>query len=233
MKDILKNKRIMFPIIVSLAVIIIAILVFIIIGMGGNGNERVSTINLENSSNSGSSVTNVTNTTDDDDDNNTASNNSKRNSTNNTTEDDDDDEEEEIAFGGEDFYLDTAREFVAGLMNENDMADFINNHMDIKAYIASYNVNGDDALFMDTYMSLPDDEESSEIVVEKFKEIVTNDELKLTALTDPVQSSDSDEITRITLTVKSDSGTERIKMVFYQDIVIYIYDSNGDSIVDL
>ena len=239
MKNILKNKRFMFPIIMCLIVIVIAIIVFIIMGIDTD-KERVSEIKLDNVVvNSATNVTNTENSTkeDDEDEENTTKNSTGQDEDEDDDEDDEDDgdeeQEEKIDFDGESFYLETAQDFVKALNDKDDMADFIEKHVDAKAYIASYNVKGDDSKFMDEYMSIEVDDEEISDLIEKFQEIAVEDKAKLTALTDPRQSGDNEAISRVTLSIKTDDGSQKIRMVFYQNIVIYIYDNNGDSIVDI
>lgn len=257
MKDIFRNKRILFALIMCLVVIAIAILVFIIIGMDGKKSKNVSVINLDNST--GTAMTNVTNTTTSNDNKTNADNKTKtddeKNETNEVTNsndddddgddndnnDDDDDnsgddteeEENEINFDGEQFYLDAVNDFVEGLTSQKKMEKFIEGHLDIKAYAACYNVEGSDSEFLDEYLSLEDDDEIVQSVLEKLPEIATYDDVKLMALTDPKQSGDNDEINRVILTIKADGKTEKIRMVFYGETVIYIYDDDNKSIVEL
>ena len=228
MKDVLKNKRIIFPVIICLVVIAIAICIFIIMGLDTGDTQRVSNIDLSGTSaDNGSGDTNVTNTE------NTTGSDDKDNKVKNETDDDDDDDDDDVEFGGEQFYLDSARDFVKGLTNADEMRSFVDNHLDVQAYIACYNVKGDDSKFMDEYNSLDLDDDTMKDVIDKFADIATEENAKLTALTDPRQSGDSDAINRVTLTVKSGSKTKKIRMVFYQEIVIYIYDENGDSLINL
>ena len=63
MKDFLKNKKIIFPIVIGLVIIVIAIIIFILIGKSTNNSGKVSTIKLSNSTGN-NSTTNVTNVTD-------------------------------------------------------------------------------------------------------------------------------------------------------------------------
>ncbi len=256
MKDLLKNKRIIFPIIICLVVIVIAICIFIILGLDTGDNQRVSNIDLSGTAadnSSGTNVTNTENTTDGDDDNDnnvkneTDGDDDKDNRVKNETgddtdnevknkigdDDDGDDDGEDVEFGGEQFYLDSVNDFVKGLMNADEMRNFVDNHLDVQAYIACYNVEGDDSKFMDEYNSLELDDNTMKDVIDKFADIATEKDVKLTALTDPRQSGDSEAINRVTMTVKSGDKTKKIRMVFYQDVVIYIYDENGDPLIDL
>lgn len=217
-----------------LIVIVIAIIVFIIMGIDTD-KGRVSEIKLDNVTvNSNTNVTNTetqnsTNDIDDDEENTTQN----RTRQEEEEDDDDDDDEDEIDFDGESFYLETAQDFVKALNNKDDMADFVEKHVDAKAYIASYNVNGDDSKFMDEYMSIEVEDEEISDLIEKFQAIAVEDKAKLTALTDPRQSGDNEAINRVTLSIKTNDGNKKIRMVFYQNIVIYIYDNNGDSIIDI
>lgn len=230
----MKNKKIMFPIIVSVVVIVIAIIIFIIIGSGEKNTKSNSTIRLGGNSENSSKSNTVSNT---DDEDNTIDNdvdndtdNSTDNTSDNTTNSTSDDG---IDFDGDEFYLDSAKAFVAGLMNSDDMKDFVDNHVDVKAYAACYDVNADDAKLMDEYAKLSDDDDKVLAVSEEFGKLVSDDEFKLEAISNPKTSSDDENISRVTITLKNGDSTKKYRMVFYSDIVIYIADDNGDSIIDL
>ena len=249
MNSFLRNKRIMFPIFITLIVIIIAIIVFILIGINPGKKERVAEINL--GSTSANSTTNVAvvnedkNSTlnnygnnDDEDEENEIKDDSEGDDENEDDEDEEDedeedDEDDEIDFNGEEIYLNTAKEFVEGLKDEEIMRNFIDNHLDIKAYIACCNVNGEDSQFVEEYQNVEYDEDVAEKIIENFSKLSGNSNVKLTALTEPRQSSDVDSINRITLTIKTENEIENIRMVFYDDIVIYIYDDNLDPVVKI
>lgn len=224
MKDLLKNKRLVFPLVIILVVIVIAIVVFILIGKGANSSDKVSTIKLGNSTGN-NATTNVTNASDENTTDNTTDNTS--NNTLNSTSGDD------FEFDGDQFYLDAVESFMAGLMDEDDMQKFVDDHVDVKAYLAAYLVNGDDAEFLDEYSGIDDDDSKIEQVGEKFLDLVSSDEYEIKSISDPKESGDDESITRITVTLKSDSETKKYRMVFYDDIVIYICDENGDSVIDL
>lgn len=230
----MKNKRIMFPIIISVVVIVIAIIIFVIIGSGEKNNKSNSTIKLGGNSENVSRNNAISNT--DDEDNtvdNTVDNdidNATDNTSNNTTNSTSDDS---IDFDGDESYLEAAKAFVAGLMDSDDMNDFVNNYVDVKAYAACYDVNADDAKFMEEYQKLSDDDDKVLAISEKFKELVSEDEFKLEAISNPKTSNDDENISRVTVTLKKDNSTEKYRIVFYSDIVIYIADDSGDSIIDL
>ena len=249
MNSFLRNKRIMFPIIISLIVIVIAIIVFILIGINPGKKQRVAEIDL--GSTSANSATNVAvideNDNEDEDENRVLNNSENENDENGENEEDDDDEneiddddeeenneeDEEIDFNGEEIYLNTANEFIDGLKDEEAMRSFIDNHLDIKAYIAYYNTNGEDSKFVEEYQNTDYDDEEAERIIENFTKLSGNDNVKLTALTEPRQSSDDDSINRITLTIKTKNELENIRMVFYDDVVIYIYDDNLDPVAEI
>lgn len=226
MKDFLKNKKIIFPIVIGLVIIVIAIIIFILIGKSTNNSGKVSTIKLSNSTGN-NSTTNVTNATDNTNEN-TSDNTS--NDTSNSTSDDDTDFE----FDGDEFYLDAAKSFMNGLKDEDDMKQFVDKHVDVKAYAAAFTVNGDDAEFMDEYEGLDDDDSKVEKIEEKFLELVSEDnDYSIKSISDPKESGDDEQITRVTVSFKSGSETIKYRMVFYGEIVIYICDENGDSVINL
>ena len=232
----MKNKRILFPIIISVIVIVIAIIIFILIGSGEKNNKSNSTIRLSGNSEN-SSKSNTVDNTDDEEDNtvdndtdNSTDENTTNDTSNNTTNSTSDDS---IDFDGDEFYLESAKAFVAGLMDSDDMKDFVDKHVDVKAYAACYDVSADDAKFMDEYQKLSDDDDKVLEVSKKFEELASEKNLKLDAISNPKTSGDDENISRVTITLKKGNSTEKYRMVFYGDIVIYIADDNGDSIIDL
>lgn len=232
----MKNKRILFPIIISVIVIVIAIIIFILIGSGEKNNKSNSTIKLSGNSEN-SSKSNTVDNTDDEEDNtvdndtdNATDENTTNNTSNNTTNSTSDDS---IDFDGDEFYLKSAKAFVAGLMNSDDMKDFVDKHVDVKAYAACYDISADDAKFMDEYQKLSDDDDKVLEVSKKFEELASEKNLKLDAISNPKTSGDDENISRVTITLKKGDSTEKYRMVFYGDIVIYIADDSGDSIIDL
>lgn len=232
----MKNKRILFPIIISVIVIVIAIIIFILIGSGEKNNKSNSTIKLSGNSEN-SSKSNTVDNTDDEEDNtvdndtdNATDENTTNDTSNNTTNSTSDDS---IDFDGDEFYLKSAKAFVAGLMNSDDMKDFVDKHVDVKAYAACYDISADDAKFMDEYQKLSDDDDKVLEVSKKFEELASERNLKLDAISNPKTSGDDENISRVTITLKKGDSTEKYRMVFYGDIVIYIADDSGDSIIDL
>ena len=232
----MKNKRILFPIIISVIVIVIAIIIFILIGSGEKNNKSNSTIKLSGNSEN-SSKSNTVDNTDDEEDNtvdndtdNATDENTTNDTSNNTTNSASDDS---IDFDGDEFYLKSAKAFVAGLMNSDDMKDFVDKHVDVKAYAACYDISADDAKFMDEYQKLSDDDDKVLEVSKKFEELASEKNLKLDAISNPKTSGDDENISRVTITLNKGDSTEKYRMMFYGDIVIYIADDNGDSIIDL
>lgn len=232
----MKNKRILFPIIISVIVIVIAIIIFILIGSGEKNNKSNSTIKLSGNSEN-SSKSNTVDNTDDEEDNtvdndtdNATDENTTNDTSNNTTNSTSDDS---IDFDGDEFYLKSAKAFVAGLMNSDDMKDFVDKHVDVKAYAACYDISADDAKFMDEYQKLSDDDDKVLEVSKKFEELASEKNLKLDAISNPKTLGDDENISRVTITLKKGDSTEKYRMVFYGDIVIYIADDSGDSIIDL
>ena len=232
----MKNKRILFPIIISVIVIVIAIIIFILIGSGEKNNKSNSTIRLSGNSENSSKSNTVDNT--DDEDDNTVDNDTDNSTDENTTNDTSNNttnstSEDSIDFDGDEFYLKSAKAFVAGLMDSDDMKDFVDKHVDVKAYAACYDISADDAKFMDEYQKLSDDDDKVLEVSKKFEELASEKNLKLDAISNPKTSGDDENISRVTITLKKGDSTEKYRMMFYGDIVIYIADDNGDSIIDL
>lgn len=230
----MNNKRIVFPVVISIIVIVIAIIIFLIIGSSEKSKqENTSVIKLGGNSEN-ASTTNVADDTDDEeDDENVVDNDTEKNSTeNDTSNDTTDSDDDSIEFDGDEFYLDATKAFVAGLMDSEDMKDFIDNYVDIKAYVACYNVDADDEKFMEEYQSLSDDDDKVKEVGEKFEKLSSDNKFKVNSISDPKTSGDDENISRVTVSLKKDNSTEKYRMVFYDNIVIYIADESGDSIIE-
>lgn len=253
MKELLKNKKTLIPILIGVAIIIIAIIAFIIIGITGKKSDsRVSSIKLDNS-------TPVSNTTENEVQNET------ENNTGNTARNEID---EDIDFGVEEFYQDAAKKFIAGWQDEDEMQDFIDNHFDAKAFVAYDNIDGDESKFLEEYEGIADDDEQVEKVVENLLSLpdameeltalvgafgemaesmdnttnaVSNESfdaseleisLKLTDISDPEVSENDENISKVTLTVDFSGQEQEMIMVFYGDIAIFMSDTEGNSVLD-
>ncbi len=87
---------------------------------------------------------------------------------------------------------------------------------------------------MDEYEGLDDDDSKVEKIEKKFLELVSEDnDYTIKSISDPKESGDDEQITRVTVSFKSGSETIKYRMVFYGEIVIYICDENGDSVINL
>ena len=192
MNNFIRNKRIMFPIFITLAVIVIAIIVFILIGINPGKKQRVAEIDL--GATSANYSTNVVEANEveaneveaNEVDNKREDENEVLNYTENTVNEGKDDDE--INYNGEKIYLDTANEFIEGLKDEEAMREFVDNHLDIKAYIACCNINGEDSQFVEEYQNTDFDDEDSERIIDNFTKLSNEENAKLTALTEPRQS---------------------------------------------
>lgn len=149
MRNIFQNKKVLISIIVAVVIVVVAVVLFVVLGKSGNnkksdGNSTIK-FNEENK------VTNKTLTSND-----TSSN--KTNGGNSTSSD--------VSVGSdvEDFHKKAAEQFIKAFMDEDEMNDFLENYVDIKAYVAYEKVNGDETKFWDEYESLSDDDPSIEEV---------------------------------------------------------------------
>lgn len=225
----MNNKRIVFPVVISIIVIVIAIIIFLIIGSSEKSRqENTSVIKLGGNSENASTANVADDTDDEEDDENVVDNDNENDTSNNTIDSDDD----SIEFDGDEFYLDATKAFIAGLMDSEDMKNFIDNYVDIKAYVACYNVDADDEKFMEEYQSLSDDDDKVKEVGERFEKLSSDNEFKVKSISDPKTSGDDENISRVTVTLKKDDSTEKYRMIFYDNIVIYIADESGDSIIE-
>jgi len=253
MKELFKNKKTLLPILIGVAIIIIAIIIFVIIGINGKESDnRVSSIHLDNTAP-------ASNTTENEVQNET------ENETKNTARNEID---EDIDFGVEEYYQDAAKKFMAGWQDKDEMQDFIDNYFDVKAFVAYDNIDGDESKFLEEYESIADDDEQVEKVTESllslpdameqlssfagaFSEMaesmanttnaVENESLdvpdleislKLTDISEPEVSEDDENISKITLTVDFSGQEQEMTMVFYGEIAIFMADGEGNSILE-
>lgn len=253
----MKNKKIVFPLVILVLIIAIAIGAIVFIGMNSKKKKENSKIKFDE----GTVSENTNNST-------------------NTTKKDKDDSDEEIGADVEEFYRTTIKKFIAGYMDEDDMKTFLEDCLDSKAYLAYYNIEGDDSKFYDEYMSISDNDEKVEEITETFKQLpkgykmilafmdmmgsmaenmnssnTTNTtdsdntismnitanitdfseedkEIKLVDIKKPKQSNDDEQITSIVFTISLLGEETDITMVFYGDTVIYICDEDGTSILE-
>lgn len=153
MKNIFQNKKVLISIIIAVVVIVIAIVLFVVLGKSGK-DEKVagnSVIKFSDDKNSGNSTGKVLdNKKDNEVSNNTE--NKVENKVGNTSVD------PIIGSDVEDFYVEATEKFTKAFMDETEMQDLIDNNIDMKAFVAYGNVNGDEKRFLDEYNSLADDD---------------------------------------------------------------------------
>ena len=142
--------------------------------------------------------------------------------------------DEDKDFDIEEFYQNAAKLFVKGFSGEDEMQDFIDEYFDSKAYIAYENAELDDSKFMDEYNSINDDDEKIEETADKLIEIATilDSKVKLEEISEPEISEDDENISKITITVNISDEEKEFIIVFYDEIVIYIMDTDGESFLD-
>ena len=255
MRDLFRNKKTLIPILLGIAIIIIAIVTFIVIGVTSKKSKsRVSVVKLDNSQ----STTNELG--------NTYENKTDNNTTNETDDDDDEEDDEDKDFGIEEFYQEVAKKFVKGFADEDEIKDFVDEYFDPKAYVAYQDAELDDSKFLDEYSNLADDDERIEELTEKAlnmpkamkqaEELIramsdsventtmTDDdgneldmsdidfEVKLEDISEPEISEDDEKISKIVLTISMSGQELELTMVFYDEVVIYIMDSDEESFLD-
>lgn len=277
----MNNKKIIIPVVISVVVIILAVIAFVILGIneGKPKNKNTSVIQLGGTPEE--NTTNATNETD---------------TTNEVEEEKEEEKEIEPEIGDEvpDYCVNAAKKFAAGYMDKDKMQKFIDECLDPKAYVAYDNVGRDDAIFLDEYSQISDDDETIEkytskllklpetyeSLLEKYelmKEVaeaeqkdaemfesamddlekvtgqdveshnpdssenttnvmdgIDEDDLKiqLVKIDNPIKSEATEEITAIDITLTFFGDEEKFRMVFFGDIVIYICDKDGKSIID-
>lgn len=249
MKELLKNKKTLIPILIGIAIIVIAIIAFIIITVTNkNSDSRVSKISLDNTQPTSNALGNTY-----------GLENEVENKTKNEVKNEVD---TDIDFGVEDFYQDAAKRFIAGWQDEDEMQEFIDDYFDVHAFVAYDNIDGDESRFLEEYSSISEDDEKiakvtetllslptameeMETMIGAFSSMTENstgennvdlDDMDfnfiLTDISSPEQSEDDENITKITLTVEFMGEEEEIVMVFYGEVAIYMMDNEGNSILD-
>lgn len=253
MKELLKNKKTLIPILIGIAIIVIAIIAFIIITVTNkNSDSRVSTISLDNTQPTSNALGNTYGLE------NEVENEVENEIKNEVKNEIDTDRD----FGVEDFYQDAAKKFIAGWQDEDEMQEFIDDYFDVHAFVAYDNIDGDESRFLDEYSSISEDDEKIAKVTETLlslpdamKEMESmmgalssmaenstgensvdlsdvDFNFTLTDISSPEQSEDDENITKITLTVEFMGEEEEMVMVFYGEVAIYMMDNEGNSILD-
>ena len=226
MKELFTNKKTLIPILLGVSIIIIAIFTFVVMGTSKKKTTRVSTVKLDNTQPATNELGNTYGNT---------SKNEVENETKNEVDNEVENEvDEDKDFDIEEFYQNAAKLFVKGFSGEDEMQDFIDEYFDSKAYIAYENAELDDSKFMDEYNSINDDDEKIEETADKLIEIATilDSKVKLEEISEPEISEDDENISKITITVNISDEEKEFIIVFYDEIVIYIMDTDGESFLD-
>lgn len=147
MRNIFQNKKVLISIIAVVVIIVVAVVLFVVLGKSGNNKKSDG-----NSSIKFSEENKVTDKT-------LAGNDTSSNKTENGNSTSSD---SSIGSDVEDFHKKAAEQFVKAFMDEEEMKDFLENYVDIKAYVAYENVDGDETKFWDEYESIADDDPAIE-----------------------------------------------------------------------
>lgn len=140
-----KNKKILISIIIAVVIIIIVAVIFVLIGMNDKNNKK---------------------------DNSKIKFDSEESSANNISENVIKNEiEPEIGDDVDEFYINAVEKFISGYMNEDDMKDFLDNCIDVKAYTAYEKTKGKDEKFLEEYEAIEDDSEEINKVSTSFKQL--------------------------------------------------------------
>lgn len=227
MKELFTNKKTLIPILLGIAIIIIAIVTFVVMGTSKKKETRVSTVRLDNTQPETNELGNTYG--------NTVENETKNEVENEVDNEVNNEVDEDKDFDIEEFYQDAAKLFVKGFSGEEEMQDFVDEYFDSKAYVAYKNVELDDSKFMDEYNSIDDEDESIEETTEKVVKISTaiDSTVKLEDISEPEVSEDDENISKITITISISGEEKEIVIVFYDEIVIYIMDTEGESFLDI
>lgn len=181
MRNIFQNKKVLISIIVAVVVIAIAIVLFVVLGTGGKDKKAGgnSTIKFsddnsvsENKTNSSSNKTND------------SSNETGNKSTNSSSADD---------IGGDidEFYKNALNKFTEAFMDKDAMEDFLEDCIDLKAYVAYENIEGDESKFLSEYESIADDDPRIEETKTACLEIPSSYSMMLTFIDAAMQMAKS------------------------------------------
>lgn len=261
MRNIFQNKKVLISIIVAVVIIVVAIVLFVVLGTSGKNKKTGDNSTIKFSDDNSTSKDETTN----------SSNKTGDNKTNSTSSDD---------IGGDidEFYKNAVNKFTEAFMDEDAMGKFLDECMDLKAYVAYENIDGDESKFLSEYESIADDDprieetktaclsipssynmmmsiidaamqmaktaqnttnQSEANVTGNFEtsidmEDITEEDKKLVLkdISEPEQSSDDENITKIKVTYTWMQEDADLYMIFYGDVVIYICDEEGTALTE-
>lgn len=155
MKNIFRNKKVLISVIVAVVIIAIAIVLFVVLGKSGDSKKSNSnsTIKFSNDKDLGSGGNKPQN-----DNNDNKISNDSENKTGNAITNNNSSEQPIIGSNVDDFYVNATEQFIKAFMDADEMQKFLDDYVDMKAYVAYENVKGDDSKFMNEYVSLSDDD---------------------------------------------------------------------------
>lgn len=225
MRNIFQNKKVLISIIVAVVVIVVAIVLFVVLGKNGDNKKSDGNSTIKFS--------------DEKKDNNKtlAGNNTSSNKT-----------DSDVSVGSEieDFHKKAAEQFVKAFMDEDEMNDFLENYVDIKAYVAYENVNGDETKFWDEYESLTDEDPTIEEVKQACLEVPSSYKAMLTVIDSALQmakqygemsnqtgDSVNDNSTTANNTIDFDSITDEDKKLVLKEIKDLEKSENDENITKI
>lgn len=250
MNNLLQNKKIMIPIVVSVVVIMLAIIIFIAIGVKEKKDKQKNGGPVE--------FANSTQTSPE------PSSNNSTNTSNKTDPEKEKVSNEEALKNLDKKQRNAIIAFIEGLSDKDTMESFINDYFDTQAYIAYKNVDGDESSLFDEYNNVNQDEidELNEKLLstpealqeiqsfaegmttlanslnETDVEISTDDEeidftIRAVEATDLENYNEDDEKYGKTVVTISMFGEEQdVTFIFYEDVIIYIESADGKPFLD-
>ena len=250
MNNLLQNKKIMIPIVVSVVVIMLAIIIFIAIGVKEKKDKQKNggPVEFANSTQASAEP-------------------SSKNSTNTSNKTDPDEKivsNEEALKKLDKKQRNAIIAFIEGLSDKDTMESFINDYFDTQAYIAYKNVDGDESSLFDEYNNIDQDEidklnEKLLSTPETLQELQTVAE-GMTTLANSLNETDTEISTdneEIDFTIRAVEATEldhyneddekygktvvtismwgeeqEVTFIFYGDVIIYIEGADGKPFLD-
>lgn len=153
-----RNKKILIALIIVVIILVVAIVAFVALGVNKGKGKDSTAIKFPESSNTPSNNTN------------NKTGNKTNNKTNNKTDNKTGNGNSSKDFS-DTFYGKAAEDFAEAFMDTKAMEDFLENSIDIKAYVAYNAVERDNSKFYDEYEKIADDDERIEETRKAFLEL--------------------------------------------------------------
>lgn len=213
MKNFFQNKKVLIAIIVLVIVIVLAIVLFVVMGLNKDKKKSDDNDSIKFSEKSENKTENkAENKTD-----NKTSNKTDNKTDNKVSSEDDDD------IGGDidKYYKDAAKKFAEAFMDSDDMTDFLENYVDLKAFVAYESIENDESKFTEVYDSIEDDDPKIEETREAFEQFPATyqDALgMIDAILDMATQVQDDESLKNQIPEEYEDLTEEDKLMVLKDI---------------